>query len=195
MALIYLQDTEDYILGIWRVQETLEELIHISGVGHDLLEKYKNPKRKTEIAAVRALLRTLTGEIKTIAYNDDGSPYLIDNSYQISISHTVGYVAIILSKLRKIGIDIEKYSDTVLRVKDKFVSEEENSILQLNSEKIKEALIICWSAKETMFKMIPTDEIDFCDHLRLTPFIISSNCDEIKAQEFKTSNMEEWNLL
>ena len=49
-----------------------------------------------------------------------GYPFLTDNSYNISISHTGKYVRIILNKYRKVGIDIEKISDKVLRVRNKY---------------------------------------------------------------------------
>lgn len=52
-------------------------------------------------------------EDKEIGYSSEGKPHLTDNSSFISISHTKGYVAVILSSVAPVGIDIEQYGQRV----------------------------------------------------------------------------------
>ena len=93
-----------------------------------------------------------------------------------------------------VGSDIEKVRDTDIRVKDKFLTQEEQKVIENNPEKIKEARIICWSAKETMFKIMEEEEVDFCDHLRIYPFYIKNNIDKIFNREFKTIQNKEFKI-
>lgn len=73
--------------------------------------------RKLERLAVRVLLYVMLGEEKEIGYHPNGKPYLADSSFSISISHTKGYVAVLLGRPEKeVGIDIEFYGERVRKV-------------------------------------------------------------------------------
>lgn len=85
--------------GIWKADETVEELLAL--LPHK--EKYEADicgftanSRKLERLAVRVLLYEMLGEEKEIGYRSSGKPYLADGSASISISHTKGYVAVLL---------------------------------------------------------------------------------------------------
>ena len=93
---------------------------------------------------------TLLGEKKEIGYEDSGKPYLVDGSFYISISHTKGYVAVILSSEVPVGIDIEQYGKRIHKVIDRFIRPDE----QVGSYQgdITWGLLLHWSAKETVFK-------------------------------------------
>ncbi len=45
--------------------------------------------------------------------------------YHISISHTLGYVAVILSRDYEVGVDIEYVSDRVNRISSRFLRDDE----------------------------------------------------------------------
>ena len=64
-------------------------------------------------------------EDKEIIYSSEGKPSLGDHSFFISISHTKGYVAVILSPIAPVGIDIEQYGHRVKRVYDRFIRPDE----------------------------------------------------------------------
>ena len=61
--------------------------------------------RQAEVDGERRLLKAILGYEPVIRHNEDGKP-LIDDSH-ISISHTIGYVAVILSHDHEVGIDVE----------------------------------------------------------------------------------------
>lgn len=155
-------------LGIWKLTETLEELLALlpdSGRMYaEELNSFKAESRKLEWLAVRVLLYTLTGEICPIHYHKSGKPYFVDSTTQLSISHTKEYVAVIVSENHEVGIDIERVGDRVHRVAHKFMREEE---LLLDSSQRTKGLLLIWSAKETIFKCMNEEAVDFCEHIRV----------------------------
>ena len=114
--------------GIWKADETVEELLAL--LPHK--EKYEADicgftanSRKLERLAVRVLLYKMLGEEKEIGYRSSGKPYLADGSASISISHTKGYVAVLLGGPEKeVGIDVECYGERVRKVAHNFVGED-----------------------------------------------------------------------
>lgn len=81
------------------------------------MRRFTAAHRRLEWLAVRVLLYTLSGEEKEIAYHPSGKPYLADDSASLSISHTKGYVAVVLGLPgREVGVDIEQYGERVRKV-------------------------------------------------------------------------------
>lgn len=153
--------------GIWKIEETVEELLNLlpdKEKYREQVEKFTSESRRKEWLAVRVLFYTLTGEVKEICYQRNGKPYLADDSARISISHTKGYAAVLISDTWKAGIDIEVYSERVHKIADKFIGEKENPF---DVEKGKEtySLLLFWSAKETIFKCMDKTGVDFRRHL------------------------------
>ena len=139
-------------------------------------------KRKCEWLTVRNLLKTLSGEEKEIAYQPNGKPYLSDHSYHISISHTnykktegkthdeklLGYVAMVLNEEKEVAIDIEMISPRVLKIKDRFLTEEEVKSISVDNEIIH--LLLHWSAKESVFKILDTENVNYQSQIHISPF-------------------------
>ena len=161
--------TPKYQWGIWKVTETLNELLALlpdRGVVYlEELKAFKSDSRKIEWLAVRVLLYTLTGKIMPIHYQFSGKPYLLNNKGHLSISHTKGYVAVIISETNEVGIDIEKISDRVHKVAHKFVRDDE--YLPEDSKQKTKNLLLIWSAKEVMFKCMNEEAVDFREHLHV----------------------------
>jgi 4'-phosphopantetheinyl transferase EntD len=134
--------------------------------------------RRREWLAVRVLLKKMLNEEKEILYFSSGKPYLSDDSYQIGISHTKyrktnlqeasGYVALILNKEKDVSIDIEQISSRVKNISSRFISEAEEKAISKENELIH--LLLHWSAKESIFKILATENIDFKTQLHLAPF-------------------------
>jgi len=143
--------------------------------------------RKREWLSIRVLIKELLGEEKEILYNSSGKPYLSDNSFYIGISHTKGYAALILNKENEVAIDIEKISTKVENVRKRFVSEEEEKALS-SSEKFIHLLLL-WSAKESLFKRLGIDDVDFKKHLHIHPFKpVVGEWGAFDADETRTEN-------
>lgn len=158
--------------GIWKMNEPLEALLDLlperEYYEHEL-QRFTAPHRKLEWLSVRALFFRLLGEHKVVCYEPSGKPYLADNSYHVSISHTKGYVAVILSTEKIVGIDIEQYGQRVHKVAHKYMREDESVSLYNGDDTW--SLLLHWSAKEVMFKCMDTAEVDFREHLHIEPFI------------------------
>lgn len=153
---VFKQYTENsYRWGIWKTSESLEEMLALlphKGKYEEGIGKFAAGSRRLEWLAVRVLLYTMLGEEKEIRYYSNGKPYLADGSFSISISHTKGYVAVLLGEPKKeVGIDIEYYSGRVRKVAHKFMRADEQESLFRGTETW--SLLLHWSAKETMFKM------------------------------------------
>lgn len=128
------------------------------------LSRFKSSQRQFEFLAVRLLLRAVCGEAAQIAYYPTGRPYLYDTPKRyISISHTNGFVAIALSG-KDVGLDIELLSNRQLRLRQRFMSDEEwQQALQLLQPKV--AAAIGWSAKEALYKLVDVPGTDLLEGL------------------------------
>lgn len=176
----------ELLVGVWKVEETIGQLrsmfvdfsLYESG-----LQKFKSEKRQLEWLAVRVLLKKLLGEEKAIAYLPSGKPYLEDRSTCISFSHTSGYVAVAVHPTNEVGIDIEQYGVRVQKLASRFVREDERVSVEAGDEVY--ALLLHWSAKETMFKLMEQSDVDFLEHLHILPFIPEIS-GEMEAVEYRT---------
>jgi Phosphopantetheinyl transferase len=185
MALLKKHTT--LLLGIWKIEETEAELLNRLDQ-HDayslFLTKCKLESRKKEWLATRVLLKEVLGEECVIAHHPDGAPYLPDRpDMSISISHTKGYVAVYCKVGTPAGIDVEYRADRILKIKHKFMSEDELAMIDPENET--GHLLICWCAKETLFKLIRQEEVDFRSHLHIRPFAYGLE-GQIKVRETKT---------
>ncbi len=113
-----------------------------------------------------------------------GKPYLADASASLSISHTKGYVAVVLGLPgREVGIDIEQYGERVRKVAHKFMREDEQPSVFRGTDTW--SLLLHWSAKETMFKCLNASEVDFRRHMRILPFAVNES-GVFSAEEYRT---------
>lgn len=160
-------------VGIWKMEETTEEmwslLLHQAWYQLEF-SRLKAEQRQKEWLATRLLLKEMLGHEAIIHHHPNGAPYLSETEKkQISISHTKDFVAIMLTDVTHIaGIDIEYRSERVRKVRSRFLNAEEERFIDPAHET--EHLLICWCAKETLYKIINRQEVDFCRHLHIQPF-------------------------
>ncbi len=179
------------VLGVWSITESIAELIDLLPKSQQLyarenIANIKSKHRILEWLATRVLLFNLLGDEKTIVKNSVGKPYLSDNSFNISISHTKNkLVAILLHKQRVVGVDIEVISDRVTNIFNRFISEKEFT----DTTQTTIHQLLHWSAKEVMFKMMNENEINFKEHLFISPFYPLKK-GIMTAQEFKTERRQ-----
>lgn len=143
-------------------------------------------KREIETKGKEYLANFLLENNCIIAYDDKGKPYLSNDSRHISISHSHDKLAIIINENEATGIDIELIRDKVLKIKHKFLTNEELTDANDDVEK----LLIYWAAKETLYKIYGLKEVDFIAHLFVKPFTkhkLGSIIGNINLPEFKES--------
>ena len=87
----------------------------------------------------------------------------------------------------EVGIDIERYGVRVRRVVSRFVRPDEEKTMNQGDEVY--VLLLHWSAKETLFKVMGVEGVDFIRHLHIFPFVMEEEgC--LEAQEYRTE--EQW---
>ena len=174
---------EGCLLGIWEITETSDQLLDMLSEenkekAHKYLSTIRSKKRKLEWLSIRVVLQILTNDNKTVKHTSQGQPYLSDNSYQISISHSKDYAVVLLHKHKKVGVDIENYSNRILKIEKRFISDNE----YIDPKNRTLHLILHWCAKETLYKLMDSTKIIFKEHLHIHPFQIQ-NKGVIKACE------------
>lgn len=160
-------------IGIWKMEETTEEMwsfLQHKAWYQPEFNLLKAEQRQKEWLATRLLLKEMLGHEAIIHHHPSGAPYLSEaEKKQISISHTKDFVAIMLTDTTQTaGIDIEYRSERVRKVRSRFLNAEEKQFIDPVHET--EHLLICWCAKETLYKIINRQEVDFCRHLHIQPF-------------------------
>lgn len=187
MALFQLKEKRAYTLGIWKIEETEEALRN--ALGRKIMVPHSNPGKKIEYLAVRILSKKMNIDPANIAYEVTGKPYLLDQSHSISISHTKGYVAVVLSQEENIGTDIEIRSDRIKSIRSRYMHPaEEVRISSLKGEEETCALLLHWSAKEALFKAIPDTDVHFKDELRIENFAFAT-CGQFRAKALRSEKV------
>ncbi|CAI8365762.1 MAG: Uncharacterised protein [Cryomorphaceae bacterium] len=159
MPIIHKIEEKEITILVWEITETLEELqVLLGGLN---ISNHTSEKRKKEQLTTRLLVKEILPN-KRIIYNKFGAPEL-DNGQHISISHSAGLVAVIISH-EKTGLDIEKISEKTLLLASKFVSEKN----LINLDKEKSTLI--WCLKEAIYKWEQKGGVDFIKDIIITEF-------------------------
>lgn len=202
MPVLYTQQTP--IMGIWETTESWQQMLesfrdkerYVSDI-----DRIQSDKRKQEWLAVRLLLKHLSGPEVAIGYNENGAPLLHNHPGNISISHTNGFVAVILSTRSNPGIDIEYRSERAWRLRKKYMGEAELKLFdspynQADNNKHPihvDLATLCWCAKETAYKALLQTEVDFIDHLHILPFTYSEK-GTLFLKETKTLQQERFQI-
>lgn len=210
MALFLENKSDNQYWAVWKMEESPEVLLSLlperrREVCSQEMERFISERRKMEWLSVRVLLYSMLQEDKEITYSHEGKPSLADNSSFISISHTKGFVAVILSAASPVGIDIEQYGQRVHRVADRYIRSDER--VEVGSEAVMPSnqgdtrwnlvdttwsLLLHWSAKETIFKRMENPDADL-RKLRLNHFIPQEK-GMFQVQEFVTESQREYSV-
>lgn len=178
----------DTRLAVWKIAE--DEAFFLQHV--PLQREITHPHKRLQHLAGRYLLQYLFPDfpISLIKIADTRKPFLEDEAYHFSISHCSTYAAAIVSKTKRVGMDIEVPTAKVEKIKHKFLHQEEaawvsgqwstaneeafplhRSQAALGSSKSATHLLtLLWSCKEAVFKWWSYGNVDFSEVIRLVPF-------------------------
>lgn len=173
MNMVRLNNEEAVIL-IAEIGESVELLMQ----NMSNMTKYENeltllthPKRQKEFLTIRVMLNKLIGDQFKLMYDETGKPFVANGAFKVSISHSKNHAALIIHPEKEVGIDIEIPSDRVLKVSKRFLNKEEHDFIGDNST----AMMIVWSAKEALYKIIGKEAVDFAEQLKINPFTAKEN--------------------
>ena len=124
----------------------------------------KSEPKKQEFLWSRAALHGTGADLKYIEYQ--GKKPLTANGH-ISLSHCKNGVAAAFSEELEVGIDIETKRENLVRIAQKFTTEEELARLDCEPHT---ALQFIWGIKESLFKLYGYGSVDFKAHLEITAF-------------------------
>ncbi|MCI6161473.1 MAG: 4'-phosphopantetheinyl transferase superfamily protein [Prevotellaceae bacterium] len=127
----------------------------------DAAQLFRSVERQKEYVCVRLLLEKIIGREVEITHNENGKPMLKGGGH-VSISHTKGYCAVMVSWEHPVAVDIEYISDRVGRIAHRFLRADEQVETSVG-------LLIHWSAKETLYKLFSEDRL-LCEEMRIIPF-------------------------
>ena len=161
------QINESTRLGIWKIEET-EEFFKANVPQH---RDVTHPHKRLQHLAGRFLLQYLFPDFpyELIKIADTRKPFLPDEQYHFSISHCGDFAAAIVSKDKRVGIDIEIPTDKISKIMYKFLSAKEHELFHLiqpDKGRIPFATLL-WSAKEAVFKWYGNGGVDFRKEIQL----------------------------
>lgn len=174
MALAYHREIDQNTsFAIWKIEESAEELLtQLQLKEHELsyLDTLNKGKRNLHWLSTRVLLRRMMDTDKYIdcKIDSNGKPYLNNFPHHISLSHSYDYAAVMISKNKAVGIDIELIKDKIERIAHKFLNKDELDFIQYSNRV--EHLYVCWCAKEAIYKLHGKRNISFLEHITLDPF-------------------------
>jgi phosphopantetheinyl transferase len=196
MPLVYQQNINDTTkLGIWQITEPEEFFLQKV----PLQVAITHPNKRRQHLAGRYLLQQLYPDFpyELIRIADTRKPFLENEAYHFSISHCGEYAAVMISPDYRVGVDIEKISQRVEKIKHKFLSPTEQQLLMgipllpysSSSEKL---LTAAWSIKEALFKWQGSQEVDFIKHLHINQLEgneqqATAQCSMLKADKLDLS--------
>jgi phosphopantetheinyl transferase len=168
MPIFFQQNIDDDTkLGIWKIEEDedffLKSVVPQRNVSH--------PHKKLQHLAGRYLLKYLFPDfpLSLILIADTRKPYLENEAYHFSISHCGEFAAAIVSKNKRVGVDIEIPTEKILRIEHKFLHQTEAIMINgWSGIDRQQASTLLWSSKEAMFKWWGNGNVDFSDMLRLS---------------------------
>ena len=171
MPLFYTKEISSTTkLAIWKIDEP--ESFFLSYV--PLSSEISHPHKRLQHLAGRYLLQYLFPDfpIHSIQIASTRKPYLENERYHFSISHSGDYAAAIVSSTDRIGIDIELQRPSVAKIAHKFLHPEEMDEILLSDIT---SLTIYWCAKEAIFKWWGLGDVDFSEMIRINKFVLSED--------------------
>lgn len=111
----------------------------------------------------------------------------------ISISHTLGWAALMVSTEGRCGVDIERADRSAERIVRRFAVPEEIELA--TAVFAPNPALLAWCAKEAAYKALGTEGVDFKKHIRLWPgesartLIVSVGADRMDLEFFRHENL------
>ena len=120
---------EEEKLGVWKIEEDEDFFLSRVPLNRDISHQHK----RLQHLAGRYLLQHLFPDFpyELIQIADTRKPFLFNEAYHFSISHCNDYAAALVSRRRRVGVDIELVTPTIEKIQHKFLSDEEIASLYM----------------------------------------------------------------
>ena len=150
--------------------ETEEALLQISQTGDiAVVEGFANARRRCEALAWRAIVRREIGANVVISYDEYGAPRVDVPSTFISVSHSRGVVAVLISE-HQCAVDIEDAERDFAKVAERYLSPAEYRVAEQY-----DLFAEMWCAKEALYKYHKKGGVDLVKDLVISDYMPKSN--------------------
>jgi 4'-phosphopantetheinyl transferase len=168
MGLAKIETAPGRVLALWRIDEDEATLVGLLGEAPP--ENVTNPQKRLEWLAGRVLvkdgLRVLGLPYRGLFKDAHGKPFPVGSDYQLSLSHSFPYAAVLLDAYQSVGIDLEQPKEKLLRIAPRMFHPTE--LADAGTDLIK--LCIYWCAKEALVKVYGKKDLTFAKSLLVAPF-------------------------
>lgn len=161
---------------IWKIEESFEDLsngITLTSSNQARVDGMKSDLHRRGFLSIRHLLNEIGYNDDDLLYDEFGKPHLKDGNY-ISITHSFTFSAIIFSKEKPVGIDIEMQRDKIVKIAHKFTPIEEYKSIA-NHDALVSKLTIVWGAKESLYKIYGKKKLLFLENIYIEDFSFETN--------------------
>lgn len=192
MPLVYQQNINATSkLGVWHITEPEEFFLQKVSLKREIT----HPHKRLQHLAGRIMLTVLYPDFpfELVRIADTKKPFLENEAFHFSISHCGNYAAVIVSRDYRVGVDVERTSLKVDKVKHKFLSQQEQNVVVDASPAFATGLPIqlltaAWSIKESLYKWYGDGEISFKKHLLIEKLVITENVGVAHCRFLKNSD-------
>jgi phosphopantetheinyl transferase len=175
MPLVYQQNINAVTrLGVWHISEEEDFFANIP-----IQKNISHWHKRLQHLAGRQLLKELYPKfpLSLIQIADTKKPFLQNGNYHFSISHCGNYVAAIVSKQNRVGVDVEIVTPKVEKLANKFLSLQEQSLL--TGVDFEKGCTLFWSVKEAVYKWYGLGGLDFKKDMPINLFTGNFNEGEV----------------
>lgn len=151
---------------LWKYdeKEDLDPKVLLEEENYEKVKDY-HPTKLKELLLVRKILKSVLPGHK-ILYNGR-EPYLEPRDFEISITHSFPFAALAISK-NKVGIDIEPFNPKIIKIRHKFLNDDEADFIEERKETA--YLTVIWSLKESLYKIHHSNYWSLKKHYEVKPF-------------------------
>ena len=185
MPLFYQHNINDSAkLAVWHITENEDFFLKKVRIKKEVTHPHKRLQHLAGRYLLHILYPDFPFELMEIA--ESGKPFLLNEKFHFSISHCADYAAAIISENKSVGIDVELVTPKIEKVKNKFLSESELSLLSDIDNNATmpgyQLLTLFWSTKEAIFKWYGKGAVSFKGNIMLHKLFLSDNKGIIEAR-------------
>ncbi|MGV3766304.1 MAG: 4'-phosphopantetheinyl transferase family protein [Chitinophagaceae bacterium] len=184
MPLILIKEPQQETkLAVWEIAEEEAFFQQKASVQREIA----HPQKRLQHLAGRYLLKELFPDFPAheIAVAPTRRPFLPGDPFHFSISHCANLAAVVVSRDKRVGVDVEKITEKTVKLKGKFL---DTDALMHFDEWVKKAAALplfhgdpealcatlVWSAKEAMFKWYGLGNVDFRKQMVIKTIVFQS---------------------
>ena len=155
--------------ALWRIEEeedTLAEIVPFEKISDTITSPQKRLEWIAGRVLVKEVMEAMDLNFEGIVKDEFGKPFPQGYDYQLSLSHSFPFVAVLIDKYESVGIDLEQPKEKLLRIASRIHSEDE--LKDAGSDVIKHC--IYWCAKESLIKIYGKKDLIFSENMKILPF-------------------------